>query len=89
MIMYILLFTAALKLGRPKEAFAYHIPLGIRRLICFLGLSACILTIIVGYFPPAEIQAGSTLRYALLIGLGNIVLISPVFFLFRHRRRSH
>jgi amino acid transporter len=87
MIMYVLLFSAALKLGRPKDVLSYRIPFGFRRLMCIFGLFACLITIIIGYFPPSDIQAGSTLRYAILILSGNILLISPVLLLYRYKRR--
>lgn len=85
MIMYILLFISALKLGRPKEAFSYKIPLGIRHMSCILGLFGCFLTICVGFFLPAEIKM-SAIRYALYILTGNVLLILPVFFLIRYKK---
>ncbi|PIS02152.1 MAG: amino acid permease [Chlamydiae bacterium CG10_big_fil_rev_8_21_14_0_10_42_34] len=88
MIMYVLLFASALKIGRPTEAFSYRIPRGTRRLACAMGLVGCIVTIIVGYFPPDSINAGSTVRYALLIACGNIVLISPAFFLCLYKKKT-
>lgn len=87
MLMYILLFASALKLGRPQEAYSYRIPKGTRRLTCVVGLLGCLLTLIVGYFPPEDIDAGSGLRYALLIASGNIILITPAFLLCFYKKR--
>lgn len=87
MIMYILLFASALKLKRPDIGYSYQLPKGTRRLTCFLGLFACFLTILIGYFPPSGINVGSGLRYSLLIATGNIVLISPALLLCLYKKR--
>jgi len=87
MIMYILLFSAAIKLGRPS-ADSFRMPKGSRRLTCILGLFGCCLTVFVGYLPPEGIDVGSGLRYGLLIALGNIVLISPAFLLWYYRSKT-
>ena len=88
MIMYILLFSAAYKLGRPKEALTYRIPRGSRHLMCLLGLFGCGLTIFVGYLPPEGINVGSGLRYGILIALGNVVLIAPALLLMLYKKKS-
>ncbi|EKE08169.1 MAG: amino acid antiporter, partial [uncultured bacterium] len=85
MIMYILLFISALKLGRPHTAFSYQIPKGLRRLSCVFGLFGCLLTIVVGFFLPSDINMNG-LRYALYIGIGNVVLIAPVFSLMKYKK---
>ncbi len=78
MIMYVLMFAAALYLGRaPRGAQVFQMPKGTRKLTCLVGLGGCLLTIVVGFFPPQGIDVGSDLRYIALIGLGNVVLISP------------
>lgn len=86
MVMYVLLFASAIKLGRPHEAYNYRIPKGSRHLVCFLGLLGCILTIIVGYIPPTGIDVGG-LRYSLYIAIGNIVLIAPALLLCLYKKR--
>lgn len=88
MIMYILLFASALKLGQPQDALSYRIPKGIRRLTCLFGLFGCFLTIFVGYFPPEGINVGSSLRYGLLIACGNVISIAPVLFLWFYKKRN-
>lgn len=88
-LMYILMFSAALKLGRPpREGGAYRIPKGLRRLTCFSGLFGCVITLIVGFFPPVEIDVGGPARYALLIALGLGILIAPVGFLCLYRAQK-
>jgi amino acid transporter len=85
MFMYIFLFAAALKVGRPKEGVSYRIPRGTRRLLCILGLAACSLTIVIGFFPPEEIKV-KLLDYVLMIAAGNTILAAPAFILMRRKR---
>ena len=94
MIMYILMFFAALRLhykyvDRPHS---FKIPgkqFGIW-LTCVLGLFGCISTIIVSFFPPSTVNIGSHSRYAWMIAIGNFLTIVPVllFFLYKQRNRS-
>ncbi len=89
MLMYVLIFLSALKLGRPlKDSHSYRIPKGFRRLACCLGLGACLLTIVIGFQRPDGVDAGSKLHYALLIALGNILMVSPVLLLWSFKKRS-
>ncbi len=86
MLMYVVVFAAALKLGRPpREAQSYRIPKGIRTVACVVGLVGCALTLIVGNFPPPGIEVGSAGRYAFLILAGNLVAVAPVFLLWWYR----
>lgn len=87
MFMYILLFAAAFKLGRPKEAFTFRIPKGGRKLSCFLGLFGCALTILIGAFPPEGIDVGGALRYSLMMIFGCLFLLSPAFLLVWYKRK--
>lgn len=87
MLMYIFLFLAALKLGRPnKETLAYRIPRGIRKMTCFLGLFGCVLTIYIGFEPPEGVDFGGSLYYAKLIAGGFILMIAPVFMLWIYQK---
>lgn len=86
MVMYIMLFLAALKLKRANEG--YQIPKGFRTLSCLAGLSGCVMTIIVGFQPPPEVVIQSKLHYALMIGSGFALMILPVFFLFAYQKRG-
>lgn len=89
MIMYVMIFLAALKLGAPSpELNSYRIPRGTRRLTCALGLAGCIVTIIVGYLPPDGIDVGSSTYYFSLIAGGNLLAISPVFLLWMYKKKA-
>ncbi|HEY2810654.1 MAG TPA: APC family permease [Rhabdochlamydiaceae bacterium] len=87
MLMYILLFLAALKLKRPQQG--YRVPLGMRTASCALGLIACVITIIVGFQPPADMVMGSKINYFLIIMGSFFLMVLPVisFWIYQKRRR--
>lgn len=87
MLMYIMLFLSALKLGRSEKMGVYQMPRG-RSLICLLGLFGCLLTIFVGYLPPEGIDVGGGLRYGLMIAGGNLILIFPALLLISYKKNS-
>jgi amino acid transporter len=89
MLMYMLLFIAALKLGRPpKDALNYQIPLGFRTISCIAGLFACLLTILVVFQPSPEANVGSALRYGGLIAAGLIAMVAPVALLWFYKEKK-
>jgi amino acid transporter len=93
MKMYILMFLSALRLhyrflDRPKS---FKIPgkgLGMV-LTVSLGLFGALLTIVVGYFVPDTIAIESHSRYALMILIGNVVMISPVLLFYAYKKFRH
>jgi amino acid transporter len=86
-MMYILLFLAALTLRRTENS--YQIPFGMRTHSCLAGLAGCVITIIVGFQPAPDVVIQSKLQYAMIIGLGFVVLVAPVFLLWAyHNRRA-
>lgn len=94
MIMYILMFCAAVKLhyayaDRPKS---FKIPgkdLGMW-ITSILGLIGCTTTIIVSFFPPENVNIGSPAKYLMMICAGNILTISPLllFYLYKRKRQE-
>jgi amino acid transporter len=85
MLMYVLLFLAALKLKRPDSG--YKIPLGLRTISCVTGLAACIMTIFIGFQPPAGIEIENKLKYSLIVMSGFFLMISPVLLLWKYQRK--
>jgi len=93
MKMYILMFLSALRLhyrfiDRPKS---FKIPgknMGMVLTVC-LGLIGAILTIVVGYFIPNMIEVESSFHYAMMILMGNVVMISPVLLFYAYRKYRH
>ncbi len=87
MLMYILLFLSALKLGRPnKETLAYRMPKGSRTVTCAMGLFGCVLTIVIGFVPPANIDFGGSYYYAAMIAGGFALMVAPVLLLWLYKR---
>jgi amino acid transporter len=94
MIMYILMFFAALRLHykHKNRGASFKIPgkqYGMW-ITCLLGFFGCLSTITVSFFPPDAVNVGSHLRYILMICGGNFLAISPVllFYLYKSRRSS-
>jgi len=89
MLMYIILFLSALKLGRPpRNSLNYQIPFGLRTISCIAGLSACLLTIFVVFQPSPEAIDYSSLRYAGLIAIGLIAMVAPVVILWIYKEKK-
>ena len=86
MLMYVFLFLAALKLKRPTKG--YKIPRGIRTISCLAGLSACVITLIVGFQPAPDAVIENKLNYALMITVGFGLMIAPVLFFWRYQSRQ-
>lgn len=92
MIMYVLMFCAAVKLhykyvDRPK---IFKIPGG--RIgawtTALLGFIGCLTTIVVSFFPPDNVAIGSPLRYLWMVGIGNIVTITPLLLFYWYRKKA-
>jgi amino acid transporter len=92
MMMYILMFLAAICLHykhRARES-AFKIPgngAGIWTVALF-GLTGCLSTIVVSFFPPDNVNIGGSFHYIGMIIAGNILTISPIFFLFLYQKRK-
>jgi amino acid transporter len=89
LIMYVLMFIAALRLRRaqPGHARGYRAPaLG---LLCVLGGIACIVAFLIGFVAPSQLAHTSPLIYGLLIltGIFTIGILPPVLLL-RFRKPS-
>ncbi len=90
-LMYVLLFLSGLKLHYTlkNRSTSFRVPgksFGIW-LTCLLGIFGCLVTIIVGFFPPKNLQISFT-YYASLILLGNILMIAPVFLFYLYRGKK-
>lgn len=84
-IMYVLMFLAAIKLHYKNKHIVkpFTIPGGAftKWILCLLGLSSCLITLIVGFIPPCELNFGSDLHYALVFTGGLTMLCLPGFLL--------
>jgi len=89
MLMYVLLFMAAiyLKYKHPAQARPFVIPGGNigMWIVGIAGLIGCLITLIVGFFPPDGINVGTTLHYEIVFTAGIIAMILPVFIFYKKR----
>lgn len=86
-LMYIFMFSAALALLPQvlKVSGVFKIPGGRMGylFVCVLGLIGCSSALIVGFFPPAHVNLGTTIPYPLLFAAAMGLLILPVWFFYR------
>jgi glutamate:GABA antiporter len=92
MIMYILMFLAALKLHYKyvNRPLSFKIPgktYGMW-LTALLGCAGCMTTIAVSFFPPDNIDVGSNTRYVLMVAIANFLTILPVFLFYLYKKRK-
>lgn len=81
-LMYVLMFLSALILRkRTTPLVHFTIPGGVigTRITCFLGLLGCVVTLVVGFIPPSNIDVGSNIHYLTIFAGGVILMILPVF----------
>lgn len=94
MMMYILMFAAAIRLRykNHNEMPGFRIPGGNWGMwfVAGAGIIGSVLTFIVGFIPPYNINIGSVLRYELLLITGLIVMSVPpfLFYFFMHRTKT-
>lgn len=94
MFMYILMFLAGiiLKIRARKNKIlveGYQIPGGAwgTGIVGVMGIMGCIVTVLIGFLPPSNINAGSVIHYAVMISLGLIFMSLPIFWLAKTRRK--
>ncbi len=92
-MMYVMMFIAALRLKSkfanlprpfaiPGKRFGYYF-------ICLLGLVGCTITLIVGFFPPAEsIEMGGANHFRWVFSLGILLMLFPAGLLYLFRTKS-
>jgi len=89
MIMYVLMFIAAIRLRRsqPDHARGYRVPA--LRLLCLIGIVSAAAALVIGFVPPSQFGHSDPIVYAVLI-LAGILLIGvlPPLLMDRFRRRQ-
>lgn len=90
LIMYILMFIAAIKLrySKPHVPRAYRVPFkskGIWLFSCMGILSSCF-AILLCFVPPSHLKVGNTTVYGLLLAGGLIVMCAIPLFIHMHRK---
>lgn len=89
-LMYVMMFIAAIQLKRNHhhDERPFSIPGGAAGyyFACILGLFGCIITLIVGFFPPEQsIDIGGVWHFRLIFILGIIGMLSPAWLLYCYR----
>jgi len=87
LIMYVLMFIAAMRLRRlqPDHARGYRVPA--LRLLCVLGIVSSVAAALIGFVPPSQFGHLNKLLYAVLILAGILVIgIVPPLLLDRLRK---
>jgi len=83
LIMYVLMFIAAVRLRRrqPDHARGYRAPA--LRLLCVVGGISCVVAFLIGFVAPSQLAHTSPVGYALLIlgGIFTIGILPPLLFL--------
>ncbi|WP_225727761.1 MULTISPECIES: APC family permease [unclassified Nocardia] len=82
LIMYVLMFAAAVRLRRDQEDHprGYRAPALMG--LCALGIAASIAAFGIGFVPPSQFGSGSTAQYVLIVGggMGFVGLLIPFLF---------
>lgn len=91
MIMYILMFCAAIKLRKTYQATDHTFTIGrsyiSTYIVAGIGIIGCTTTLVVGFIPPESMGIGSDSLYEVLLISGLIVLSLPPF-LINHLNRK-
>lgn len=90
-MMYVLMFVAAWKLKSkyaqverpfsiPGKKIGYY-------LTCILGLSGCLITLIVGFIPPVEfVNFGTASHFRMVFSTGIVFMMLPALFLYARKK---
>ncbi len=80
LIMYIMLFAAAIKLrySQPEVHRAYRVPGGNigMWIVSGIGIFGAVFAITVGFFPPAQLMVGSPAFYVIFLVVGIVVFVT-------------
>jgi glutamate:GABA antiporter len=87
LIMYLLMFVAAVRLRRndPDHARGYRAP--ILGTLCGVGFAASLAALLIGFVPPSQFESGSPATYLLIVAGGALGLGLLVPFLFYRLRK--
>lgn len=87
MFMYLLMFLAGiyLRYKHPKQIRPFKVR-GMW-LVAGAGIIGSLLTVVIGFIPPSNINIGSTLRYEILLIIGLVLMTLPPFIIYHARKR--
>ncbi len=89
---YIILFAAAiyLRYKHPLIKRPYKVPFGNLGMwvICIAGIIACLFTVVIGYFPPDQLNIGSLAFYETFLIVGFVFFYTFPLLLYKFRKSS-
>lgn len=92
-MMYILMFLAALSLHYKHKHIEkpFKIPGGtvMKWVLCLAGLISCLITLVIGFIPPNELDFGGMLHYSEIFAAGIVILCLPGFLFMRRHAKKH
>ena len=92
LIMYVLMFAAAIMLRykKPNVPRAYKIPFGNfgMWLVAGIGLLSSVFAIIIGFFPPDQLDTGSLLFYEFFLASGIVIFCAAPFIILKFKKPS-
>lgn len=91
-LMYVIMFIVGIvsRYKRAENKGGFSIPGGKAGIwmACLLGLTGCLITLIVGFIPPDSINVGNFLRYEIIMVSGMLVMLLPTVFLYIYKNRN-
>ena len=92
MMMYVLMFVAAIKIKR-KFPERVHLIKFLRikyalYIMSAMGVLGCLVTLYIGFVPPTGINIGSPLHYEMLFVGGLFAMILPCLFFYAYQSRK-
>lgn len=93
LVMYVLLFAAAFRFKGKFKQLPRHFAIPGGKigyyLTCILGLAGCMMSLVVGFFPPEEsLSMGSSTRFRLIFIAGILLMLLPAGLLYFYRKRK-
>ncbi len=92
LVLYTLMFISALVLRykRPNVLRSYKIPGGLFGIwaISMIGIITACSTIVIGFFPPDQLDTGNIVFYELFLFIGMIVFIAAPFLILKFKKAS-
>ncbi|OGO94467.1 MAG: transporter [Coxiella sp. RIFCSPHIGHO2_12_FULL_42_15] len=91
-IMYVVMFIAAWKFKweNPNRAATFKIWGGKIGMVitALFGLMGCLVTFVIGFVPPGDINVGSALHFIAIFSMGLVIMILPVFAFYPYEKRN-
>ena len=93
LVMYVFLFIAAIRLKNKFKKLPRHFSVPGGKLgyylTCALGLFGCIMSLVVGFFPPEEsLNMGGAARFRLIFAVGILLMMAPAGLLYLYKQRK-